>query len=117
MRPTQGQINGGFLGALASIGIPLANELASKIFGEGFSVPKRAASTISTRGSGKGKGLNVSPKPNMLMSYYPPPFIGNWENLVAMGVKKNLQRKKKGQGLILGKNSPFNNISLLGMIL
>ena len=38
----------------------------------------------------------------------PPPFIGNWEGR---------GKKKKGQGLLLGKNSPFKNIPLVGAIL
>ena len=47
----------------------------------------------------------------------PPPFFGTWENPIGMGVKKKLKKKKKvkkkkvkkGQGLLLGKNSPFNS--------
>ena len=37
----------------------------------------------------------------------PPPFIGSWEG----------RGKKIGQGLLLGKNSPFKNIPLVGAIL
>ena len=52
---------GGFLGSLlASIGIPLALEMGSKLFGKGLTVPR------------KGKGLMTMPKP-------PPPFYGTWE--------------------------------------
>jgi len=58
------------LGALlASIELPLAIELGSKLFGkgagEGLSVPKKA-----------DKGLTVSPKPGMML-YQPPPCIGS----------------------------------------
>ena len=35
-KPTKKQINGGFLGTLAAIGIPMAIELASKLFGKGL---------------------------------------------------------------------------------
>ena len=35
LKPTKRQIHGGFLGTLAAIGIPMAIELASKIFGSG----------------------------------------------------------------------------------
>ena len=60
INPTAQQ-RGGFLGSLlASIGIPLALELGSKLFGKGLTVPR------------KGDGLAVMPKP-------PPPFYGNWE--------------------------------------
>ena len=45
LKPTKRQIHGGFLGTLAAIGIPMAIELASKIFG-----------------SGAGQGLQVSSK-------------------------------------------------------
>ena len=38
----------------------------------------------------------------------PPLFIGSWEGR---------GKKKKGQGLLLGKNSPFKNIPLVGAIL
>ena len=47
----------------------------------------------------------VSPK---LYPYYPPPVFGNWD--------KNLG-DPTGSGLILGPNSPFNKVPLLGSIL
>ena len=47
---------------------------------------------------------------------YPPPFYGNWNDTVGMG-KKNWKGKKKGKGLFLGKNSPFNSIPIIGSIL
>ena len=40
IKPTRKQIDGGFLSALASIGIPIAIELVSKIFGKGLQVDK-----------------------------------------------------------------------------
>ena len=39
LKPTKRQIHGGLLGTLAAIGIPMAIELASKIFGKGLHVP------------------------------------------------------------------------------
>ena len=42
-------------------------------------------------------------------AYMSPPFIGTWNNPVGMGVKK----KRRGQGLLLGKNSPFNSVPVL----
>ena len=45
--------------------------------------------------------------------YMSPTFFGTWENPVGAGVKK----KCKGKGLLLGKNSPFNSIPILGTIL
>ena len=38
IKPTRKQIEGGFLGTLASIGIPLAISLVSKMFGSGLQV-------------------------------------------------------------------------------
>ena len=42
--------------------------------------------------------------------YMSPPFFGTWENPVGAGVEK---KKRKGKGLLLGKNSPFNSIPIL----
>ena len=89
LKPTIRQIHGGFLGTLAAIGIPMAIELASKIFGRGLQVPRKA-----------GMGLQVSQKPFL---WQPPPFYGSWEG--------------QGEGLLLGENSPFNSIPILGSIL
>ena len=53
INPTAKQ-SGGFLGSLlASIGIPLAVELGSKLFGQGLTLPRKAA----------GHGLMTMPKP------------------------------------------------------
>ena len=103
IKPTKTQIEGGFLGTLASIGIPMALSLLPKLFGSGLQVDRTPTSNTrsvyvpSTQGEG----------------YYPPPFNGNWGNPIGMGVKK---KKSKGQGLLLGKNSPFNSIPILGSI-
>ena len=107
IKPTRKQIEGGFLGTLASIGIPMAISLVSKMFGSGLQVDRHASSS-NTRNvyvphpppSTHGEGY----------LYRPPPFIGTWEDMenrgpIGMGVKK---KKSKGKGLLLGKNSPFN---------
>ena len=62
----------------------------------------------------KGKGKNY-----MMMPYQTPPFIGSWgnNNPIGLGIKKKAQKKRKGKGLLLGKNNPFNNIPILGAIL
>ena len=39
-KPTRKQVEGGFLGTLASIGIPMAISLVSKMFGGGLQVDK-----------------------------------------------------------------------------
>ena len=82
-----------------------------------------------------GRGLHVEPSTpsrsipvyippkksvgkHKMMLYQPPPFIGSWDNQVGMGKKKQKKKKKrKGKGLLLGPNSPFNQIPLIGAIL
>ena len=104
IKPTQQQIEGGFLGTLASIGIPMALSLLPKLFGSGLQVDKGSSS--NTR--------SVYVPPTHGDGYFPPPFLGTWENPIGMGVKK---KKSKGKGLLLGKNSPFNEIPIIGSIL
>ena len=114
IKPTRKQIEGGFLGTLASIGIPMAISLVSKMFGSGLQVDRRGSSNTANvyvphpppPSSTHGEGY----------PYYPPPFIGTWGNPIGMGVKKK-KTKSKGKGLLLGKNSPFNSIPLIGAIL
>ena len=105
IKPTRKQIEGGFLGTLASSGI----SLVSKIFGGGLQVDRRGTSNTSN--------VYVPPPPTHGEGYpyhFPPPFLGSWNNPIGMGVKK---KKSKGKGLLLGKNSPFNSIPILGNIL
>ena len=103
LKPTKKQIHGGLLGTLAAIGIPMAIELASKIFGKGLQVPRKAAA-----------GLQVSQKPFL---WQPPPFYGTWGKAPAWGKGQGRGKGKKGKGLLLGENSPFNQIPILGAIL
>ena len=117
LKPTKRQIHGGLLGTLAAIGIPMAIELASKIFGsgagQGLQTPRKAGGkgagqglqTPRKAGTGVGQGLQVSQKPFL---WQPPPFYGTWEGQ---------GRGAKGSGLLLGDNSPFNHIPILGAIL
>ena len=95
VKPTAKQ-SGGMLGSiLASIGIPLALDMVKNLFGKG--APRV--------GRPKGKGASRLGAPFQR----PPPFVGNW----GRGMKK----KSKGDGLLLGSKSPFNNIPILGAIL
>ena len=109
IKPTRKQIEGGFLGTLASIGIPMAISLVSKMFGGGLQVDRRGSSNTANVyvPSTHGEGYPY---------HFPPPFLGSWENPIGMGVKKK-KSKSKGKGLLLGKNSPFNSIPILGTIL
>ena len=113
IKPTRKQIEGGFLGTLASIGIPMAISLVSKMFGGGLQVDRRGSSNTAN------VYVPHPPPPQTHGEGYPyqsPPFFGTWENPIGMGVKKK-KSKSKGKGLLLGKNSPFNSIPILGTIL
>ena len=102
IKPTKKQ-TGGFLGTLlASIGVPLALEAFKKMVG-GSGVPR----------IGKPPKTNGGAAPRLGVYEPPPPFFGTWKQ--AGSGKKN--KKKSGNGLLLGKNSPFNGIPLLGTIL
>ena len=107
IKPTQKQIEGGLLGTLASIGIPMAISLLPKLIGSGLQVDRGSSS--NTR--------NVYVPHTQGEGYYPPPFNGSWENPIGMGVKKKAKKNSKGKGILLGKNSPFNSIPIIGDIL
>ena len=90
LKPTRKQVEGGFLGTLASIGIPVAIELVSKMFGKGLQVDKIPP---------------PPPPPNPYSNVYyggqfpmyPRPFYGNWGETIGMG-KKTDKGKKTGKG-------------------
>ena len=83
---------------------------------------------VDRRGSSNTANVYVPhppPPPSTYGEGYPyqsPPFFGTWENPIGMGVKKKKPKSKgkgrpAGAGLLLGKNSPFNSIPILGTIL
>ena len=103
IKPTKTQ-SGGFLGTLlASIGIPMVLKALT-----GRDVPKIGSPPIPPQG---GRGA-----PRMGV-YNPPPIIGSWPKTQAGMGKKKAQKKTRGKGLLLGPNSPFNSIPLVGAIL
>ena len=112
VKPSKKQ-SGGLLGTmLASIGIPLALDMVKNLFGKGaprLGLPegKGAAAGAPRVGRPKGKGAPRLGTPFQR----PPPIVGNWGR--GMGKKKS----KKGEGLLLGSKSPFQNIPILGAIL
>ena len=77
---------------LASIGIPLVLDALKGMTGRG--APRMG------RGRGRRKRGGAAVRIGA-----PPPFLGSWG------------KGGKGKGLLLGKNSPFNNIPLVGAIL
>ena len=98
IKPTRKQIDGGFLGALASLGIPIAIELVSKMFGIGLQVDKTPPPPPPNPYS------NVYlPHSGGQMPMYPPPVYGNWNETIGMGggggvgkaKEKRLEKEKK----------------------
>ena len=109
VKPTKKQ-SGGLLGTmLASIGIPLVLEMAKNLFGKGGA----GGAGAPRLGRPKGKGA-----PNLGTPFQrPPPIVGNWEQATSWGRGMGEKKSKKGEGLLLGSKSPFNNIPILGAIL
>ena len=102
IKPTRKQIEGGFLGTLASIGIPMAISLVSKMFGGGLQVDRRGSSNTAN------VYVPHPPPPSTHGEGYPyrsPPFIGTWENPIGMGVKK--KKKVQRQGSTIRKKQPI----------
>ena len=92
IKPTRKQIEGGFLGTLASIGIPMAISLVSKMFGGGLQVDRRGSSNTAN------VYVPHPPPPPTRGEGYPyrsPPFFGTWENPIGMGVKKKSPSPKE----------------------
>ena len=122
IKPTRKQIEGGFLGTLASIGIPMAISLVSKMFGGGLQVDRRGSSNTAN--------VYVPPTDGGGYPYRSPPFIGTWENPIGMGVKKKkvqIQRKRsttrKKQPIQLNSHSrhhfvikPLSNFDLMDWV-
>ena len=109
----------------------MAISLVSKMFGSGLQVDRGSSSNtrdVYVPPVAQGKGRYFSGP------HRPPPFLGTWEDMenkgpLGMGVVakggtvKSKKKKPKGKGrpagagLLLGKNSPFNSIPILGTIL
>ena len=105
LKPTRKQVEGGFLGTLASIGIPMAISLVSKMFGGGLQVDKRSPPPPPKKFS------NVFvPQDGGQFPLYPPPFYGNWNNTIGMG-KKTGKGKKKRQRIAIRKKQPVKRNS------
>ena len=110
VKPTAKQ-SGGALGALlASIGIPLAIEAVKSVFGKGaprIGRPKGKGAPRIGRPKG-GKGAPRLGGPAATLFQRPPPIVGNWEQATSWGRGMGKKKSKKGEGLLLGEKSPFN---------
>ena len=115
VKPTKKQ-SGGLLGTmLASIGIPLVLEMAKNLFGKGGAGGADGAGGAGAPRLGRPKGKGA---PNLGTPFQrPPPIVGNWEQATSWGRGMGKKKSKKGEGLLLGSKSPFNNIPILGAIL
>ena len=65
IKPTRKQLEGGFLGTLASIGIPMTTSLVSKMFGGGLQVDKTPLTNMSN--------ISMPQQGQGHYPYYPPP--------------------------------------------
>ena len=106
IKPTKVQ-TGGFLSTLlTSIGVPLAIEAIKSLTGKGapqMGQPKQRPPRSIT----KPTTVNNQDGGLLVPMYRTPPFYGNWpESNIRYGDKKK-NKKKKGEGLLLGKNSPL----------
>ena len=73
LKPTRKQIEGGFLGTLASIGISMAISLVSKMFGGGLQVDKTPPPPPPP--SPNPYSNIYLPQAGGLIPMYPPPFL------------------------------------------
>ena len=109
IKPTHRQIEGGFLGTLASIGIPMAISLVSKMFGSALQVDRGSSSNtrnVYVTPLTQGEGQYFSGYPHR-----PPPFLGTWEDMenkgpLGMGVKSK-KKKVQRQGITIRKKQPI----------
>ena len=88
------------MGTLASIGIPMAISLVSKMIGGGLQVDKTPPPPPPPS---PNPYSNVHlPQAGGQFPMYPPPFYGNWNETVGAGKKtgkgkKNWKRQKKAK--------------------
>ena len=102
IKPTRKLVEGGFLGTLASKGIPMAISLVSKMFGSGLQVDRQASSNT--------RNVYVPPVKTHGDGYYPYqslPFFGNWENPIGMEVKKKTDQRKEKRKRTITRSKQF----------
>ena len=123
IKPTKVQ-TGGFLSTLlASIGVPLVLDALKGLTGSGAPQMGLPRQRLPRSLSNKPTPANKNQDGGLLVpTYRTPPFIGSWpDQTIGLGTKKTKKTKKKaqkkGEGLLLGKNSPFKNIPLLNILL
>ena len=95
IKPTRKQVEGGLLGTLASIGIPMAISLVSKMFGGGLHVDKTPPPPPPPPPSPNPYSNVYLPKSGGQYPMYPPPFYGNWDETTGMGKKTGKGKKTR----------------------
>ena len=105
-KPTRKQVEGGYLGTLASIGIPMEISLVSKMFVGGLQVDK----TPPPPPPKKFSNVHV-PQDGGQFLLYPPPFYGNWNNTIGMGKKTRKGKKISGKRIVVRKKQPVKRNS------
>ena len=103
LKPTKRQIHGGLLGTLAAIGIPMAIELASKIFGKGLQVPQKAGMGLQV----PQKSWNWSPSFSEAFFMATTPLLWHMEGA---GKRKGEKRKRT----FAGRKQPIQSNPHLG---
>lgn len=113
IKPTPRQ-RGGFLGSLlTTIGIPL---LLNALTGKGLQNRKKGKGLQNRPSCKTGHGLQNRPYAEAYpYARFPPPFLGQWGE-GPRRTRRGGTKKKTGKGILFGKNSPFNDIPLLGAI-
>lgn len=104
-KPTRKQIEGRILSRLASIGIPMAISLVSKIFGSGLQVDRQASTNT------RNVYVPQAPVKTRGEDHYP---IYQSQPLFWKLGKSSWSWGKMGRGLLLAKNSPFSSIPIIG---
>ena len=119
IKPTRKQIEGGFLGTLASIGIPIAIELVSKMLVKVLKWIKYHHHHHHHHH--QAMFIFLKQEGNFQCTHHHFTVTGvkllEWERKLEKEKRLERVKKKKGRGLLLGKNSPFNAIPILGTIL
>ena len=90
IKPTRKQVEGGFFETLASIGIPIAIELVSKMFGKGLQVDKTPPPPPSNTYS----NVYLPQTGGQKFPMYPPPFYGNSGEKLLVWERKQAKVKR-----------------------
>lgn len=107
--------SGGFLGTLlASIGVPLVLDMVKKMTGSGG--PQIGAPPPPKRGRG-GPQIGAPPPPKRGRVVLKLVLLHLFLEIGLVILLVEVKKKTLGEGILFGKNSPFNGVPLLGAML